>query len=72
MSRIYTVTNKKSGEVARYVRANTLAGAIRAHAEELFDAAATSTDEIYLAAKAKAFTVLDAVKPEQGDIGDAK
>jgi hypothetical protein len=72
MSRIYTVTNKKSGAVARYVRANTLAAAIRAHSHELFDAAPSSTEDLFQAVQAKAFDVLDAVSPEQLDLGGGR
>lgn len=64
MNRIYVVTNHKTGEVARYVRAKTLSSAIRAHAEELFDARAATTDEIFIAAKAGGFKVLDALAKE--------
>jgi hypothetical protein len=69
MSRIYTVTNKKSGEIQRYVRANSLNAAIRAHAHEMFEAVASSTDDVYQAVQAKAFDVLDAVSPEQLSLG---
>jgi hypothetical protein len=69
-SRIYTIRNKATGKLTRYVRANTLAGAIRAVAEEHFSATPSSTDDIFLASKAGAFDVLDAVRPEQIDIED--
>lgn len=69
--RIYTVRNKTSGKLQRYVRANTLACAIRAAAEELFTAAPASTEDMFQAAKTGTMDVLDAVKPEQVDIDDA-
>jgi hypothetical protein len=69
--RIYTVRNKTSGKLQRYVRANTLAGAIRAAAEELFTAAPASTEDMFQAMKGGDLAVLDAVKPEQTDIDDA-
>jgi hypothetical protein len=72
VSRIYTVTNKKTGEVVRYVRANTLNAAVRAHAYELFEAAQSSTEDIYQATLKKAFDVLDAASPEQLALGGAK
>ena len=67
-SRIYTVRNKGSGDVVRYVRANTLGAAIRAASEEIFTAGPSSTDEIYQASKAGEFEVLDALAPMQIDI----
>ena len=67
MSRIYAVSDKKSGKVVRYVRAKTLNGAVRAAAAELYDAKATTTDDIYLAAKAGSFTVLDAVEEPESE-----
>lgn len=70
--RIYTVRNKTSGKLQRYVRANTLAGAIRAAAEELFTAAPASTEDMFQAAKTGTMDVLDAVKPEQTDSDDAE
>lgn len=69
MSRIYAVTNKKTGELVRYVRANTLNAAVRAHAAEVFEALQASTEDIYQATKAAKFDVLDAVAPEQLDLG---
>jgi hypothetical protein len=68
MSRLYTVTDKQ-GKVVRYVRAHTLNAAVRAVAEELFSAKASTTDEIYLA-MTKGAAVLDALAPEQADIDD--
>jgi hypothetical protein len=62
--RIYVVTNKETGKVARYVRSKTLSSAIRAHAEELFAARAATTDEMFVAAKAGALKVLDATGKE--------
>jgi hypothetical protein len=69
MSRIYTVTNKKTGKVERYVRANTLNAAIRAHAHELYDAIAATTEDVFQAMQAGDFHVLDAVAPEQLALG---
>lgn len=71
MSRIYVVTHRDTGAVIRYVRGQTLNGAVRAVADEHFEARAATTDEIYLAMQAGAFDVLDAMKPEQADIEDA-
>lgn len=59
--RIYVVIAKDNGKVARYVRAKNLNAAVRAHAEELFDAKAATTEEIFQAAKAGGFKVLDAL-----------
>jgi hypothetical protein len=64
VSRIYTVRNKTNGKLVRYVRAATLASAIRAVAGEHFDAEAATTDEIYVASKNGTFDVLDALAPE--------
>ena len=69
MSRIYTVANKKTGVVVRYVHANTLNAAIRAHAAEVFEAAQASTVDVYRAVKDKSFDVLEAVAPEQLGLG---
>lgn len=68
--RIYTVRNKTNGKLQRYVRANTLASAIRAAAEELYTAAPSSTEELFQANRSGVLEVLDAVKPEQSDIED--
>lgn len=70
MSRIYIVTNKAGTAVVRYVRAHTLAGAMRAVAEEHFSAGPASTEQVFQAMKADAFDVLDAVAPERVDIAD--
>lgn len=67
-ARIYRVTNKHSGDVQRYVRANTLNAAVRAYASEVFEAVPVSTDEMYRAMNADGFDVLDAVSPEQLDL----
>jgi len=64
------VTHRDTKRVIRYVRGHTLNGAVRAVAEEHFEARAATTDEIYVAMQAKAFDVLDATKPEQVDIED--
>jgi hypothetical protein len=68
-ARIYRVTNKHSGDVQRYVRANTLNGAIRSYADELFEAAPVTTDDLFQAMNAEGFDVLDAVSPEQLALG---
>jgi hypothetical protein len=49
MSRIYVVTDRGLKSAVRWVRANTLAGALRAVAEELFEVHAASSDEVYRA-----------------------
>jgi hypothetical protein len=68
-ARIYRVTNKHSGDVQRYVRANTLNAAVRAYADELFEAAPVTTDEMFKAMSTDGFDVLDAVSPEQLALG---
>lgn len=68
--RIYTVRNKTSGELVRYVRAHTLNSAVRAVAGEQFTAAPSSTEELFQATKTAQLDVLDAVAPEQSDIDD--
>ena len=68
MSRIYLVLDKK-GAVVRYVRANTLNAAVRAHAAEKFTAKPATTDDVYHAMTHGA-DVLDVVAPEQMDIDD--
>lgn len=70
MSRIYVVTTRASG-VERYVRANTLNGAVRAVANEDFTAATASTEQLFQAFKA-GFTILDSIEPEQLDLGGGK
>jgi hypothetical protein len=70
MSRIYTVRNKNSGALVRYVRAHNLNSAVRAVADEQFTAKASTTEELYQAAIAEKFEVLDALKPTQTDIDD--
>jgi hypothetical protein len=73
MSRIYLVTDGKSGKVLRHVRANTLSGAIRAHAEELFEARTATAEDIVAAASAGNLDVLDATvkaEPESEDAAD--
>ena len=62
MSRLYIITDKTTKKVARYVRANTLNGAVRALAEELYSAEAASTDQMFAAMKAGNMDVLDAVE----------
>lgn len=70
MSRIYVIRGRKSGSFERYVRAHTLNGAIRAHAAEVFEAKAATTDELFVAAQAGTFHVLDALEPIHLDIDD--
>lgn len=65
MSRIYVVKHRETHAVIRYVRANTLNGAVRAVSNEHFEAAATSTDELFQASKAGTFDVLDALSVEE-------
>jgi len=72
VSRIYTVTNKKSGEIVRYVRANTLNAAIRALAFELYESSPTTAVDMFDASKAGPLNVLEAVAPEQLGLGGAK
>lgn len=67
MSRIYVVVGRG---VTRYVRAHTLSGAIRAVAEEHFEARAATAEDVVAAAQAGKLDVLDALKPEQVDIED--
>ena len=69
MSRIYLVTDRLTGKVSRYVRANTLNGAVRAHAAEIYEASQASTEDVYQAMKA-GYDILDAVAPEQVDLMD--
>lgn len=72
MSRIYLVTQKNTnGGSQRYVRANTLNAAIRAHAAELFVARPVTPDEVYQASRSGVLDVLDAVAPEAKDVGEA-
>jgi hypothetical protein len=71
MSRIYTVRNKGSAKLVRYVRAANLNSAIRAVAAENFTASAATTEEIFQASKSGTFDVLDALAPEQADIEEA-
>ena len=69
MSRIYTVTDRKTGAVERYVRANTLNAAIRAYSNEVFEAAPSTAEEMVNAANGGKLSVLDAVAPEQLALG---
>jgi hypothetical protein len=61
MSRIYVV-RKRDGSLVRFVRANTLNGAVRALADEVFEAKAATTEDIYQATVTKRFDVLDALE----------
>lgn len=76
MSRIYVVRKRDAqGALVRYVRANTLNGAVRAVAEELFTAAATTTEEVFQAMKSGHFDVLDALEepePEKPKLSAVK
>lgn len=65
--RIYVVKARDTGKVVRYVRAKTLNAACRAHARELFEAAAATTEDIFQAAKAGSLKVLDALKEDEDD-----
>lgn len=65
MSRIYTVKQRAAGHLVRYVRAHTLNGAVRAVADDLFEATATTTEELFQAAKEGTFVVLDALEAEK-------
>lgn len=68
MPRIYIVTGRG---ITRYVRAHTLNGAIRAVAQEHFEAANATADDMVKAAMAGKLDVLDTTrKPEQADIDD--
>jgi hypothetical protein len=69
VSRIYTVTDKKTGAVERYVRANTLNAAIRAYSNEVFEAQPSTAEKMVMAANGGKLSVLDAVAPEQLALG---
>ena len=45
MSKIYLITSKSDQSVIRYVRANTLNGAIRALTDELYEVEAMGAEE---------------------------
>lgn len=62
-SRIYVVRRRESGGLVRYVHANTLNGAVRAIANDLFDTKVASTEDIFQASKDGSFDVLDAIEP---------
>ena len=64
MSRIYKVTEKKTGTVARWVRAANLNSAIRAHAHELVESDTASADDIVTASAAGKVDILDASADE--------
>jgi hypothetical protein len=68
VSRIYNVSAKATGVSLRYVRANSLNAAVRAYAHEVVVAKAMTPDEVYAAMKEDR-EVLDAVAPEQPEIG---
>ena len=61
MSKIYIVTHAKAGSLIRFVRAQTLNGAVRAVARDLFAVTAASTDQIVEAAQAGTLDILDAL-----------
>jgi hypothetical protein len=69
MPQMYQITDRKSGHVKRFVRANTLNAAVRAHANEVFAATRMSPEEMFQAMKAGDFDALDAVAPEQLGFG---
>jgi hypothetical protein len=52
MTRLYVVTDVATGAVIRYVRAASLNSAVRAVANERFDAAVMSADAVYTALRA--------------------
>ena len=62
MSKIYLITSKSDQSVIRYVRANTLNGAIRALTDELYEVEAADTDQLYRAMQDGGLKVLDAVE----------
>lgn len=62
MSRIYLVSDKSTKKVIRYVRANTLNGAVRALCDELYTAEAATTDQMYAAMQDGGLKVLDAIE----------
>ena len=64
MSRIYVITSKATGGHVRYVRSNSLNGAVRALANEIFEARAATTEDVFQASKDKSFDVLDALVGE--------
>ena len=61
MSRIYLVRDG-SGQIVRYVRAKTRAGAIAAHASGLFGARPATAEEIFTASKSGELQLLDATE----------
>jgi hypothetical protein len=67
MSRIYMVTDK-AGHALRYVRANTLNGAVRAYALEIFEARPATAEHMWLE-KVGPNEVLDALATP-GDTSD--
>ena len=60
MSRIYEISDG-AGEILRYVRANSLNGAIRAYSHEMFNAKVATAEDIFQASKRGEFDVLDAL-----------
>jgi hypothetical protein len=62
MSRIYKITERETG-IDRFVRANSLNGAIRAIANEKFTGASATTEELFQAFKV-GLEVLDAVEAD--------
>ena len=61
MSRIYIVTHSRQDNLIRFVRAQTLNGAVRALARDLFHVVPASTDQIVEAAQAGTLDILDAL-----------
>jgi len=61
MSKIYIVTHAKAGSLIRFVRAQTLNGAVRAVARDLFAVTAASTDQLVEAAANGSLDILDAL-----------
>lgn len=65
-ARIYVVSSK-GGDVVRYVRAQNLNSAIRAHSHTLFEARPASAEDIWEASKNGGLDVLDAVSEGDGN-----
>ena len=71
-SRIYKVVSRDKGVLQRFVRANTLNAAVRASAEELFVATPATAEDMVVAFDAGVGHVLDAVAPEQLNLGGGR
>lgn len=64
MSRIYLVSVKDTTRPVRYVRANTLSGAIRAFANEIYEARPATSEDMWQASKGGDLAVLDALEEQ--------